>query len=46
MQIAIDLVQRYSASLVTRKTCKENYFTPTRMVRIKDRNSVSEDVEM
>ena len=46
MPRAIDHVQRYSASLVTRKTCNENYFTPTRMVRIKDSNSVSEDVEI
>lgn len=46
MQIASDLVQRHSASLVTRKTCNENYFTPTRMVRIKDSNSVGAEVEM
>ena len=46
MQIASDLVQRHSASLVTRKTCNENYFTPTRMVRIKDSNSVGAEVDM
>ena len=46
MQTASDLVQRHSASLVTRKICNENYFTPTRMVRIKDSNSVAEEVEM